>query len=226
MPNNPDCQDSVVSNLRDVRYCEVLPITADGSKTETATVYNTLCLNLCPPERWDALTPEEAAREYKQEYPSTVGAKLNGPRHWVMDQLEGSEISTGGPEFTFGGIKMTKRGELQGNLVDAIIGERPWITHQVQRDTVYTYDQGKLVHELISPQGVFIMQSYSQQKDPSLTIDQLPFIERDGKIKPPKGWTYTTRMLTEPYVLTTTGLATVVQDDLLNTYQLRPADSD
>ncbi|HET6975332.1 MAG TPA: hypothetical protein VFI24_03340, partial [Pyrinomonadaceae bacterium] len=88
--NKPECSESVASNLRNVRYCEVLPVTVDkGTHTQTMWVYNTLCLNDCPSNEWDALTNEEVVKEYKTENPDTVAAKLNGPRYWVMDRLEG-----------------------------------------------------------------------------------------------------------------------------------------
>ena len=45
-------------NLRDVRYCEVIPSVQSGSTT-TTYVYNTLRLNDCPPGRWNALTEDE-----------------------------------------------------------------------------------------------------------------------------------------------------------------------
>ena len=229
MANKPDCQESAVYNLRDVRYCEVLPITVDkDTKTETASVYNTLCLNDCPSKEWDALTPEEAAREYKQQFPDTVGAKLNGPRHWVMDRLEGSGVSIDQGTYTFGGIEMALRGTLEGNLAEATIGDHPWVPHQVQRQTVYTYDKDTLVYELKTPgDDIYIMQSYSQQKDPSLTIEQLSSLGPRLTFPTP-GWKYTARRLDQEYVLTTTGVATIMQDNFLNTYQRRypPPNSD
>jgi len=85
---------------------------------------------------------------------------------------------------------------------------------------VYTYDAGKPVYELTSPEGdVYIMQSYAQIADPDLTMDDLPTL--GSRLALPDGWTYTTRMLTEPFELVTTGLAYVLQDELYNSYQRR-----
>lgn len=222
MANKPDCQESAVYNLRDVRYCEVIPVTVDkDTKTETLWVYNTLCLNDCPSQEWDALTNEKATLEYRRENPNTVGAKLNGPRHWVMDRLEGSGVSTTGETYTFGGIEMSLRAQLQGKAGEATVADKPWVPHQVERQTVYTYDKDTMVYELTTPEGdIYIMQSYSQQEDPSLTMDQLSSLGPRLTFPTP-GWTYTARRLDEQYVLTTTGVATVMQDNFLNTYQRR-----
>src|SRR5215204_5362325 len=46
------------SDLRDVRYCEVIPSVTEGDTT-TTHVYNTLGLNDCPPELWNSLTEAE-----------------------------------------------------------------------------------------------------------------------------------------------------------------------
>ena len=224
--NRPECSDSAASNLRNVRYCEVLPVTVDkGTHTQTMWVYNTLCLNDCPSQEWDALTSKEVVEEYKQENPDTVAAKLNGPRYWVMDRLEGSGVSTTGEEFTFGGIAMALRAQLHSSVKEAIVEDRPWVPHQVDRETRYTYNAGELVYELTSPDGaIYIMQSYSQQVDSSLTIDQLPSLAPRLTFPTPD-WTYTAHRLEHDYLLITNGVATVIQDNFLNTYQQRPPDS-
>lgn len=224
--NKPECSESVASNLRNVRYCEVLPVTIDkGTHTQTMWVYNTLCLNDCPSNEWDALTNEEVVKEYKAENPDTVAAKLNGPRYWVMDRLEGAGVSTTGQEFTFGGIAMALRAQLHSRIKEAIVEDRPWVPHQVDRETKYTYKAGELVYELTSPEGaVYIMQSYSQQKDPSLTIDQLATLGPRLTFPTPD-WSYSAYPLEQDYELVTDGVATVIQDNFLNTYQQRPSNS-
>src|SRR5215510_5609313 len=62
--------------LRDVRYCEVIPSVAQGS-TVLTSVYNTLGYNACPPAKWAALTESTVNREFGSQ-----SARLNGPRHW------------------------------------------------------------------------------------------------------------------------------------------------
>src|SRR5262245_21330801 len=53
----------VPAELRDVRYCEVLPSVAQGA-TVLTSVYNTLGYNDCPAGRWAALTEDEVNRAY------------------------------------------------------------------------------------------------------------------------------------------------------------------
>src|ERR1044072_3839163 len=147
MANQPDCSPSGVTNLRNVRYCEVIPITQQG-QTVTSWIYNTLCLNDCPEQQWNALTDAEAQQEYSADHPDTIGANKNGPRYWVMDQLEGSGSSTPNP-FTFGGIDMQLRGSVDTKSGQGTVGEgNPWEPFQVQRNTVYTYKGGELVYQL------------------------------------------------------------------------------
>jgi len=200
--------------LRDVRYCEIIPVTRKGNKL-TAWVYNTLGLNDCPAAEWDALTEEQVNEAY-----GSVSAKLNGPRYWVIDKLVASGSSTTGERFTFGGIEMELRADIDTKLREGTVGEEFYVPNEVQRDTVYTYKAGRPVYELTSPEGdVYIMQSYAQVKDKSLTIDDLASLE--SKLSLPEGWKYSTRTLTEDYDLVTTGLAYVINDDLYNAYQRR-----
>jgi hypothetical protein len=205
---------SVSGELRNVRYCEVIPVTRERA-TLTSWVYNTLGLNDCPAAEWDALTEDEVNEEY-----GSVAAKLNGPRYWVIDKLVGSGSTTTGQKFTFGGIEMELRAKLETRLREGTVGEEFYVPNQVQRDTVYTYKAGKQVYELTSPEGdVYIMQSYAQIKDKNLTIDDLASL--GSKLWLPEGWTYATRTLTEDFELDSGGLAYVVNDDLYNSYQRR-----
>jgi hypothetical protein len=214
--NGDDASPSpqVSTNLRDVRYCEVIPVTVQG-ETVISEVYNTLGLNFCPAELWDVLTEEEVNREY-----GSVSAKLNGPRHWVIDELAASASSVTGETFTFGGILMALRGTIETKVGDPTVGDQLYVPNQVQRDTIYTYDAGKPVFELTSPEGdVYIMQSYAQIIDEALTIDDLPFL--GDRLQLPAGWIYSTRTLAQDFHLDSGGQAFVINDDLLNSYQRR-----
>jgi hypothetical protein len=75
------------------------------------------------------------------------------------------------------------------------------------------------VFELVAPGGdTYVMQSYAQIKDPKLSIGKLGSLGR--RLKPPPGWRYRTRELKRELVLTARGKATILQDELQNTYQL------
>lgn len=84
----------------------------------------------------------------------------------------------------------------------------------IVRTTRYAYNKGRTVRELISPTGVrYAMQSYTG----SLTEPGLKSL--GTKLRLPARWTYSTRVLSSQLVLTTTGTAKIIRDDLLNTYQ-------
>ncbi len=211
---NSESGQSVPEELRNVRYCEIIPVTRDG-RTLTSWVYNTLGLNDCPGPEWDALTEDEVNEEY-----GSIAAKLNGPRYWVIDKLVGSGSTATGETFTFGGIEMALRAKLETKLREGTVGEQFYVPNEVQRETVYTYKAGLPVYELTSPEGdVYIMQSYSQIIDKELTIDDLASL--GSVLDLPKGWTYATRTLTADYELVTKGLAYVINDNLYNSYQCR-----
>jgi len=67
------------SDLRDARYCEVIVVTGRLNDIEGA-VYNTIGLNDCPAEQWEALDPEQLKEEFRANE-----IVLNGPRYFMMD---------------------------------------------------------------------------------------------------------------------------------------------
>ncbi len=67
---------------RGKRYGEVLLVTV-GADGPQATVYNTYPLNDCPADLWSQLDAEALAAEH-----GAVAALLNGPRYWLMDDIE------------------------------------------------------------------------------------------------------------------------------------------
>lgn len=202
------------SDLRDVRYCEVVPSVTQGSTVSTS-VYNTLGYNDCPPARWTALTENEVNREFGSQ-----NAKLNGPRHWVIDSITATGSSQTGQTFTFGGIQMGLRATLTTAVGQPTPGDALYTPSQVKRDTIWIYDAGKPIFELVDPQGnIYIMQSYAQIADRTLTLEQLPDLA--GKLTLPAGWRYQSETPTSELQLNSNGLATIVNDNLYNTYQKR-----
>jgi hypothetical protein len=204
--------------LRDDRYCEIIPVTRDKA-TIKSEVYNTLGFNDCPADVWVTITEDMVNEEY-----GSLQAKLNGPRHWMMDAIIGSGSSVDSPTFTFGGeggIQMQRRGVLETKVGDDTVGEQYYVPNQVERDTVFVYDAGKPVFELTDPDGhVYMIQSYSQIVDPNLSYDQLAGL--GSRLQLPEGWSFSTRTLDEEFQLTTQstdGIAYVINDDLLNSYQ-------
>lgn len=212
--DTPTAGETSARDLRNARYCEVIPVTRERSEL-TSWVYNTLGLNDCPECEWKALTEEQVNQEY-----GSIATKLNGPRYWVINRLVGKGSTASGDRFTFGGIEMELRATLTTKLREGTVGDAFYTPNQAKRDTVYTYDAGAEVYELTSPEGdVYVMQSYAQIADETLTIDDLP--SRGGRLALPDGWTYAPRTLGEDLVLDSGGLAYVINDDLYNAYQRR-----
>jgi hypothetical protein len=199
------------AGIRDVRYCEVVLLKADSDGLY-AEVWNTMGRSECPQDEWEAIDTAAIAAEY-----GAATALANGPRYWTLDRIDATMQQTA-PVTTFGSIEM-----FLGATVDLGAGlpsTAPYTQRPVARDTVFYFDAGTEVYELTDPDGVvYVMQSYSQKIDPTLSADQLPGL--GGRLKLPAGWTFSSRVLdAELSVRDVDGVAVVVQDDLENTYQL------
>lgn len=216
MTARAQAQSQVSGDLRDRRYCEVLLGYIYAAQIN-APVFNTIGFNYCPQDKWSSMD----ANALKKENAADV-VFLNGPRHWVMDAINGLDVSGSGETKNFGGIEMTKvatthvpLAALKGGLTPT-----PYTTMEVSRTTIWIYDAHKAVFELTDPSGnVYIMQSYSQQVDPNLKMSDLPSL--GSHLKLPAGWSYKTEVLQQQLQLNSNGLATVTQDDLDDTYQKR-----
>lgn len=201
-----------IKDKRNLRYGEIIPVFSKGAKLYVE-VYNTMGSNELPQELWEKLDADEMAKKY--------GAKkviLNGPRYWVLNDIVGSNQTANGKVADFGGIEMTQRAVLYSNIFSGTVGGKTYKENVVDRSTTYEYWKGNMVYELIAPNGsVYRMQSYSQQIDPSLTIDDLK--DLGSRLKLPEGWKYRARILKEDSTLTANGKAYVINDEFGNSYQ-------
>ena len=195
-------------NLRNVRYCEIL-VAKRQEMSATASVYNTLGLNDCPANIWDALNAEKL----KDELHATM-VILNGPRYFTMDR---NAIASPGAVASFDGLEARLLAKLE---IKTKQDRTPYTENIVERDNQYLYDRGKNVYELLAPNGrEYVMQSYSQEIDKNLNEEGLLTLE--DRLKLPHGWEYRVRKLHEDMVVRNAGgKARVVQDDLRNSYQL------
>ncbi|WP_099021330.1 hypothetical protein [Mycolicibacterium palauense] len=195
---------------RGQRYGEVLLIetSPDGPR---ATVYNTYPLNDCPAQQWSRLDADALARDN-----GAVAALLNGPRYWLMDDIE--KVPPAEPETrTFGGIEMMR----QATVALTSMNPAPYLPNTVTRNATFVYDAGSEVYELVDPDGRrWIMQTFSQVVDPALQAADLPGL--GARLSLPAGWSYRARTLdAELRVDTSSQAAQVLQDDLTNSYSLR-----
>jgi hypothetical protein len=94
------------------------------------------------------------------------------------------------------------------------VGKQP-----VNRANTVTWSRHFAVFELASPAGrVYVMQSFSQIVDKTLTLSKLRTL--GSRLKLPPGWHFRRGRLAHHLTLTTTGRATVMQDERQDTYQL------
>src|SRR5256885_3913680 len=196
------------SHLHDARYCEIL-VLRGAPPNATVTVWNTIGLNKCPPKWWRGFDAASLARELGATF-----VVLNGPRHFLMD----SATAASGRVRRFHGRRMRKLATIPIRSA-AELAQTPYTDRTIKRTNAWRWNRGRTVFELVAPGGdLYVMQSYAQIRDPSLRLSTLGSLGR--RLKLPIGWHYRTRKLRRPLVLHARGSATVLQDDLQNTYQL------
>ncbi|MEZ5568875.1 MAG: haloalkane dehalogenase [Halioglobus sp.] len=198
-----------------LRYCEIL-LVSSGDEGLEAQVYNTLGLNDCLQQQWDALDAGAVASEF-----GAIAAAKNGPRYWLLDLITPLDDGEPPPGFgeieTFGGLDMRLVAIL--SLAGGEAPENaPYTVIEVQRNTLFRFVAGRRIYELRDPEGgLYVMQSMSQIVDPQLQISDLATL--DERLDLPPGWHFSTRILENDLQLEAAGLAEVLVDDLANTYQ-------
>lgn len=201
----------LISDMRGVRYGEVIAVRADGTQF-SAEVYGTQMLNDCPQALWEGLDPAVIADEL-----AALFVKLNGPRHWMLDGL-GTKVAVVEPVLReFNGLLMRRIATI--DLGDQPVA-LPYAERFVNRGAVFYFDAGRPVHELVNPDGAaYVMQAYCIGVDPTLTESDLQHL--GDRLALPDGWSYRTRVLDAELVVdTSASIATVLQDELENTYTL------
>jgi len=199
-----------IDGIRDARYCEIIPVVRHGFHL-TATVYNTLGLNDCPQALWD----KQSERALKKRF-GALKVVLNGPRHFVMDAIGAAGDTAAGKSIDADGLALTARATLNVSLLG--LRPKPYSERTVDRETRYVFRANQPVFLLVRPDGArYAMQSYAQIVDKSLSYGDLPGLA--AKLKLPDGWRYDVMKPDADLVLGAQGKATVVQDDLEDTYQ-------
>jgi len=199
-----------IGDLRNVRYCEILPVVRQGLKL-VASVYNTLGLNDCPDEVWKVMDVSAIKKQFK-----AFEVQMNGPRYFMMNQIISKGATANGETVTIGGMGFTKRAEVVLSLTT--MKSLPYEVRDIERDTTYVFKKGNTVFELVdADENTYVMQSYSLTVDATLTVDDLPKL--GDRLKLPKGWVFQSELLDHDLVLTANGVAHLVQDDLSNSYQ-------
>lgn len=203
-------RNEVPFGSRGDRYCEILLVNMNGLDLE-AKVWGTQGVSYCPAASWEALDADAIKTE--------TGALLvvmNGPRYWMPSSTAGS-LSLA-ERRTFGDLEMNFLATVE--ISPGMNESSSYTENTVQRTTIYTFNSGVEIYELTAPGGgVYVMQSMSQMVDPNLTLGDLPAL--GSRLEMPAGWSYSARTLTSDLVMDAAGTATVVQDNLKNSYQKR-----
>jgi hypothetical protein len=205
----PAALAATLPGLHNARYCEVLELKG-ALPDATVTVWNTIGLNGCPAAWWNGLDADELARER-----GAMVVVLNGPRHFLMDSV----TATPGRVRSWHGVRMRRVATIPIHSA-ADLARTPYTDRVVKRRNTWTWKRGRVVYELVAPGGdVYVMQAYAQIVDPEQRIGQLRSL--GSRLDLPPGWRYRVRRLRNELAVTPIkGNATIVQDELQNTYQL------
>lgn len=213
-PQEPLMSGGTIFNYR---YCEILLAYEDDAGV-TAEVWGTPGLNQCPQAQWDALDFEQIATDS-----GALNVIPNGPRFFIMDEIiNGDTVGEGiPPEIQqFGNLPMSLL--TTADITDTGGETAAYVASAVSRGNTWAYKQGRRIYELIDDSGqAYVMQSFSQLYDSSMQIDDLKDLA--DRLELPSGWSYNSRILTEPLLISAVdGIAMVLQDDFGNSYQLAP----
>jgi hypothetical protein len=127
----------------------------------------------------------------------------------------------GGDVVNFDGVNLLYGGEMTGAEMMAQM-KTPYSPNLIFRNSNWIWHAGTPVHLLRDPEGTtWVMQEYTKDVDPTLTLDNLAQV--GSKLKNlPKGWKFETKVLTKELSLNTDrcdGWAAIIRDELHCTYQ-------
>ena len=210
-PGSPIHKNSIPT-LEDGRYCEVIVVYMSDDGIVLGDVWNSLAFGTCPQELWEELDTDTIAADF----PDALVIRLNGPRYFLMQHLMDAPSQLEVTVHDFGGIAMVKAATVEVNLA----AQNGYTPITVNRDNTWRFEAGNRVHELIDTEGnVYTMQSFSQIVDEALSYEDLETL--GDRLSLPDGWRYRVRILEEDLDVQAIGTATVLQDELQNTYQWR-----
>lgn len=202
------------TDLHDARYCEILELKG-GPPDGRVVVWNTIGLNDCPAEWWEGLDASEIAADRGDSL-----VLLNGPRYFLMDSAK----AVTGAVHDFDGEQLRRVATIPIRTT-ADLSQAPYTDREIDRTNTWHWQEGRRVYELLAPNGsTYLMQSLSQIVDPGQTKADLRTL--GARLDLPQGWRYRVRRLKRPLTLRANGSATIIQDDLKNTYQRLPRTDD
>jgi hypothetical protein len=200
-----------VSKARDLPFCEIVPVIGKPPDV-MAQFYNTTGASDCPPKKFTAINPKKLAEELHAD-----SVFLNPRRNWVFDQVWVFEV---GETRDFDGVKATWMASMSPEVLKA--GTKgPFSPMEIHRQSKYLFLKGNLAFLMRTPDGkTYVMQSYTNDVDKSLTLKGLPKV--GSQLKLPPGWKFEVKKLDRDLTVDprkADGVAHIIQDNLLNTYE-------
>ena len=191
---------------------ELFLLRRDGDHYQ-ALVYNTIGMNDCPAEEFEAIDVAKLAEETGSEV-----VWKNPRRYWMMDELT---LSLVGEPRELGGLMFNFVAKMQmPPTFDPAHSQADQAYHpmQIHRVSTYTFRAGRPVYMLRSPEDVtWVMQTYTDHIDTGL--DEQHLANLGDRLELPEGWRFASVVIDRDLVIDTTGVADIVPDDLANMYQ-------
>ena len=197
-----------LTGLYNQRYCEIFAVHAPNPPGFSIDIFNTVGLNDCPRDQWDALDWDQVKTET-----GALGTRPNGPRRWLIDAVLGGEADA---PVTLAGLEVRKVAVL--NL--PTLTPENFSEMKIGRTTTWVYRKGRKLHFLVSPDGrKYALQAYTTNIDKSLRARNLDKLGSNPGMGMPEGWKFKTIKLKKQLKLPAPGVATILRDGLEGTYQ-------
>jgi hypothetical protein len=194
------------------RYCEIV----SSENFSDFNIYNTNGLNDCPKSWWTNLKDHALQKKYHFKF-----VYLSGPRLWLIDSIQNQPNSRDLKNIE--GQKLRKVATFHPQLSSLMSRHGPYTDYQIQRGQSYHFKKGRMVYELVNPQGkIYVLHSISL-KHRTQVPGQLNHLAQSLKL--PSGWQIKQGQINEDKVLRPIAQTIhVIQDDFENTYQLSNQD--
>lgn len=195
------------------RYCEII----SSENYADFFVYNTNGLNNCPKSWWASLKDTVLQKKYHYKF-----VHLSGPRLWLIDSIQNPSTSATDVK-NFEGQNLRKVASFHPKLSSILDRHGPYTDYLIKRRQAYQFNKGRMIYELVNPQGkVYVMHSVSL-KHQFRTPDNLYSLA--SSLKLPKGWRFKQGEIQEDKTLKPVAQTIhVIQDEFENTYQLTSRD--
>ncbi|HWB23938.1 MAG TPA: hypothetical protein VG738_00595 [Chitinophagaceae bacterium] len=210
---NADTSLVYKDSMRGQRYCEIVLVKVSLPNI-IVTVYNSLGVNACPEEQWKNINTDELKKQFGVH---TVVA--NGPRFYLMDKIALYNNDTSVVAFDSLPMKQWAKMRMGINMALSLKKGETYKERPFKMNTVKIFSKGSTVFELTSPEHTYVMESYSQEVDSTLSEAMLPNLQQ--RLALPAGWAYKVVTLDDDLRLVTVARkeAFGLEDELGNRYQ-------